>query len=150
MNDVKHNWSIWLGFVLAVLGFLSFPFFFVKFPITRDFPWANLLLFVVAIILVLNGLRRAFSAGRKRSSKIISSIVAVFSLGIVGLFIFAVFIAGRQLPPSLNAPRVGQQAPDFSLPDSTGKTVSLTELRTSPIKATPLRGVLLVFYRGYW
>ena len=39
--------------------------------------------------------------------------------------------------------RVGQTAPDFSLPDAAGRTVSLAELRA--------RGpVVLSFYRGRW
>jgi hypothetical protein len=39
--------------------------------------------------------------------------------------------------------RVGQAAPDFALPNATGETIGLAELRT--------RGpVVLSFYRGRW
>jgi len=36
----------------------------------------------------------------------------------------------------------GQQAPDFTLPDQNGKTISLSAARSHK--------VVLVFYRGYW
>ena len=45
---------------------------------------------------------------------------------------------------------LGTQAPDFSLPDTSGKQVSLNELLTTPINGNAPKGVLLVFYRGYW
>ena len=60
-----------------------------------------------------------------------------------------------QLPASKGAPQVGDVAPDFTLPDTAGKSVKLSALfgdaaaaakrasRTSP-------ALLLVFYRGYW
>ena len=39
--------------------------------------------------------------------------------------------------------KVGQPAPDFSLEDVNGKTITLSELRDK-------KNVVLVFYRGYW
>jgi len=36
----KWNWPIWIGFVVTVAGLFSYEFF-ARFPITRDFPWAN-------------------------------------------------------------------------------------------------------------
>ena len=48
----KWNWPIWVGFVVAVGGLFSYEFF-VQFPITRDFPWANLLLFGIGAALLL-------------------------------------------------------------------------------------------------
>jgi peroxiredoxin len=69
---------------------------------------------------------------------------------VIALFVFTIFIGGRWLPASKGAPQVGQRAPDFSMPDSSGKTVSLNELLTTPINGNAPKGVLLVFYRGYW
>jgi peroxiredoxin len=69
---------------------------------------------------------------------------------VLGMFIFAAFVASRWLPPSTNAPQVAQKAPDFSLTDTNNKTVSLTELLSQPINGKPAKGALLIFYRGYW
>jgi len=44
----------------------------------------------------------------------------------VGMFAYGLFYIGRQLPASAAAPRLGQKAPDFSLPDQNGKLVTTT------------------------
>ena len=152
MNIKRLNWPLWLGFLLTLGAFLSYFFVFVWFPFTRDFPWANLLLFLIAVVLLFMGLKRGFASDRPHPirSKIVSSIVSVFSLVVIALFVFTIFIGGRWLPASKGAPQVGQRAPDFSMPDSSGKTVSLNELLTTPINGNAPKGVLLVFYRGYW
>ena len=79
-----------------------------------------------------------------------SSIFSLLSLAVFAMFVFTIFIAGRWLPASKGAPQVGQRAPEFSLPDTSGKQVSLNELLTTPINGNAPKGVLLVFYRGYW
>jgi len=150
MKIPKFNWQIWAAFFLSVVAFLSYPFVFVRFPVTRDFPWANLPLFAIAMVLLVVGVRRAFAPDRRRRSKIAASILATLSVAIVGLFVFSVFIAARWLPASRGAPQAGQKAPEFSLADTSGKPVSLSELLSGPINGMPPKGVLLVFYRGYW
>jgi hypothetical protein len=152
MNSRKFNWPIWVGFLLSLIAFLSYFLVFVQFPVTRDFPWANLLLFGIAAALLLVGVRRAFAPDRPRPklSKIVGSVLTTLSVAIFGFFIFATFIMARHLPASHNAPQVGQQAPDFNLSDTKGKPVTLSELRASPINAKAPNGVLLIFYRGYW
>jgi hypothetical protein len=154
------NWPIWAGFLLAVIAFLSYPFFFINWPVTRDFPWANLLLFAVAAVLLFVGLHRAFKPERRLISKIVAPIVATLSVLIIAFFIFISFIESRRLPASQAAPSVGQKAPEFTLADTNKTPVSLSELLTKPIEpmraamvAEPKRlpkGVLLIFYRGYW
>jgi hypothetical protein len=139
----------WSGFLVSVLALFSYPFFFVRWPITRDFPWINLLLFVVAIGLVAIGLRRALGEPSRRT-RILAFFGAVLSAMAFGLFVLVVFIAGKQLPASHGAPQVGQQAPEFVLTDTTGKRVALSELLSAPINGQSPKGVLLVFYRGYW
>ena len=152
MNLRKFNWPIWTGLLLSLVAFFSYFSFFVWFPVTRDFPWANLLLFAMAAALLLVGLRRAFAADRPhpRLSKIAASVVAVLSLAIFGFFIAATFVIGRNLPASQRAPQVGQKAPEFSLSDTEGNSVSLSQLLASPINGKEPKGVLLIFYRGYW
>lgn len=152
MTTRRFNWPLWVGFVLTLAAFMTYVSVFVWFPITRDFPWANLLMFLIAVVLLVMGVRRGFAADRPHParSKIITSIIATLSVAVIGFFIFTVFVAARWLPPSKGAPQVGQQAPDFTLTDTTGKQVSLIELRTAPIDGKAPKGVLLVFYRGYW
>jgi hypothetical protein len=146
----KFNWQIWAGFLLSIVAFLSYTIFFVNFPITRDFPWANLLLFAIAVVLLFLGVRRSFAAGRSLLSKIVGTILAVLGVVALGFFVFAMFVLARQLPASAGAPKVGQKAPDFSLVDSNGKQASLAELLSTPVNGKTPKGVLLIFYRGYW
>lgn len=150
----KFNWQIWAAFLLSLFAFISYPLLFVRFPVTRDFPWANLLFFAIAVALMLFGLRRAFASDRAHPlrSRIAGGVLATLSVVVLGFFVFTVFIWARMMPASHGAPQVGQQAPDFTLADTTGRPVSLSELLASPIRersASP-KGVLLIFYRGYW
>ena len=48
-----------------------------------------------------------------------------------------------QVPVTPTALRVGEPPPDFTLPDATGRPVSLEDYRGK-------KPVVLVFYRGYW
>jgi peptidoglycan/LPS O-acetylase OafA/YrhL len=152
MNIKRLNWPLWVGLLLTLVAFVTYVSVFVWFPITRDFPWVNLLLFVGAAVLLVMGLRRGFASDRPHPtrSKIISALVAALGFGIFALFVFGFFVFARWLPASKGAPQVGQRAPEFTLPDTTGKRVSLNELLTSPVNGAPPKGVLLVFYRGYW
>ena len=154
----KLNWQLWAGFLLSLFAFLSYPLLFVRFAITRDFPWFNLLLFAIAVGLLLFGVRRAFASDRPHPirSKILGGVVTAFSLLIVVAFIFTVFIWARMMPASHGAPQVGQQAPAFALNDTNGRQISLSELLSAPVdgragsSAAAPKGVLLIFYRGYW
>jgi hypothetical protein len=146
----KFNWQIWAGFLLTLFAFLSYPFIFIDYPILRDFPWLNLLLFALALVLLFIGLRRAFKPGRRLISKILAPVLATLSVLVIALFIFAAFIESRRLPASAGAPQMGQKAPEFSLSDSNNKPVALAELLSQPVNNQPPKGVLLIFYRGYW
>jgi peroxiredoxin len=148
MSMKAMNWPLWLGFLLSVVAFLSYPFVFERWPVTRDFPWANLLLFGVAALLIAIGLRRAFSPSRRRWLRIISGLIAaVLSVVIFSNFALNVFVRARSLPASTHAPGVGERAFDFVLPDERGTPVSLAGLLSpAPIPgASVSRGVLLVF-----
>jgi len=144
------TWQLWIGFLLCVIAFISYPSFFVRFPVTRDFPWANLLLYCVASAFLITGLRRVFSIEGTRRKRILGSILAIMSSLVFAFFIFVVFVFGRQLPASAHAPQVGQKAPEFTLADSNGKSVRLAELISAPLNGKAPTGVLIVFYRGYW
>ena len=152
---MKRRWnlSIWVGFLLVLVGLLSYVPIFALFPATRDFPWVNLLLFAVGGALLASGLARAFRQPQIYRGKIFGSILAVISLLGIGMFGLGIFYLARQLPASKGAPRVGEKAPNFTLPDQNGKLLSLAELLApSPAdKAKPkISAVLLIFYRGHW
>ncbi len=150
MKLQRFNWPIWTGFLVSLFAVLSYPFIFVRWPVTRDFPWANLLIFCAAALLMFIGVRRAFAPHRRKRSKVIASILTTLTAAVLGLFVFSFFVAGRWLPAAHGAPQVGQKAPEFLLSDTNNKSVSLAELLASPIKGKPAKGVLLIFYRGYW
>jgi hypothetical protein len=137
------NWSLWIGFLFALTGFLSYTFF-AQFPITRDFPWANLLLFAVGGILLVLGLFGAFGKPRVYGGKILGPILAILGILMFGFFSYVFFYVLRQVPPSTGAPRVGQKAPDFALSDQDGRDVSLRDL------VGRSKAVAVIFYRGFW
>jgi hypothetical protein len=148
----RFNWPLWAGFLLTLFAAFSYFAFFVWFPVTRDFPWANLLLFLLAAVLLVVGVRRGFARDRVRPklSKVVTSIVTTLSALVFAFFIFAVFIAARWLPASTGAPHVGQKVPEFTLSDSNNRQVSLNQLLSEPLDGKTPKGVLLVFYRGWW
>jgi hypothetical protein len=138
----KWNWPLWVGFVIAIGGLLSYEFF-AQFPITRDFPWANLLLFGIGATLLLLGLFRAFGRPQLFRGKIFGSIFALVSVLLFAFFSYEIFYVLKQVPLSAQAPRIGEKAPGFTLLDQNGKQIALTDL-LSP------NGAVLIFYRGYW
>lgn len=159
---MKRNWNpgLWVGFVLALLGVISYPLFFARFAVTRDFPWVNLLILAFALLLIGIGVVRAFSKPDQYRGKISGSILAVLALLVTGLFCYSVFLLARQLPPSHAAPQVGDMAPDFTLPDSKGEPLTLSTVLSSPFTpngsaatasgSEKTAGTVLIFYRGYW
>lgn len=155
MNNLRWNWPIWLGFVLNVAAFISYPFVFVKYPCTRDFPWANFLLFGVSSVFLWAGWKRVFGGARPFRGKVVSSILTVLSVSILGFFCFLNFHMTRNLPASAGSPQIGEKAPEFALRDTHDNLVSLSALLSTPLDpSSPSRsapkGVVLIFYRGYW
>lgn len=147
----RHNWLLWLGFLLCLVGFFGY-FALVRFPATRDVPWVSYIFFAVAAFSLGIGLKRAFATPDQFRGKILGPILTSISLLLIATFGFFIFHLSKQLPHSAAAPQVGQKAPDFSLLDANQQTVSLASLLASPIpgsQQTP-KGVLLIFYRGYW
>jgi hypothetical protein len=139
----KWNWPIWVGFAVALAGLFSYEFF-AQFPITRDFPWANLLLFGIGAALLMFGLSRAFGRPQFYRGKIFGSIFTAIALFLLAFFSYEIFYALRQVPLSAQAPHVGQKVPDFILLDQNGKPVGLGDLLSRS------KGVALIFYRGFW
>jgi hypothetical protein len=137
------NWPIWVGFVVAIAGLFSYGFF-VQFPITRDFPWANLLLFGVGAALLIVGLFRAFGRPQRYRGKVFGLIFGGIAFVFLAFFCYEILYVFHQVPASSGAPRVGQKAPDFILLDQSGKPVGLGDLLSGS------KAVVLIFYRGFW
>ena len=152
---MKRSWnfSIWIGLLLVALGLLTYIPIFSLYPVTRDFPWVNLLMMAGGFAFLGRGLVRAWKEPAAYRGKVFGSVFALLSIAGIGLFCYGLFYLGRNLPPAAGAPRVGQKAPDFSLPDQDGKTVVLSDLLQSRAKGGPggrPSAVLLIFYRGHW
>jgi hypothetical protein len=151
----QRNFHPLAGFLVCLVAFASYPLFFFRYPVTRDVPWVNWLLFALGLALAGVGLLRPFRRPERYRGRIVAPILAVLSLGVAGLFLFGTLYASRQLPAAQHAPKVGEKAPDFTLPDSQGRPVRLSALLASPVAGAATRGapgswVLLIFYRGYW
>jgi hypothetical protein len=114
------------------------------------FSVGELYLFAVALLLLIIGLRRAFQPGRRLVSRIVAPILATVGVLLIGFFIFIALIQSRWLPASQGAPAVGQKAPEFNLTDTNNQPVTLASLLKQPVNNKPPKGVLLIFYRGYW
>ncbi len=143
---MKRHWNLAIeaGFAVSVFAFLSYFFIFVRWPVTRDFPWVNLLLFAGGLGLAILGVVRAFRHPERFRGKVRGPFWALFGTLIFGAFLYLNFVFPKQMPQAANAPAVGKPAPDFTLPDSNGKPVTLSSLYA------PGQWVLLIFYRGYW
>lgn len=127
---MKRRWnvSLWAGFLVTLTAPVTYLGVFVRFPVTRDFPWATLLIFGAGLTLIFRGLARAYREPGLYRGKIAGPILMSLGLGLLALFAFGTFYLPRQLPPSEGAPRAGHKAPDFTLPDADGRPVALSEL----------------------
>jgi hypothetical protein len=124
--------------------------FFLGVPFQGAIPWLSLLLAAVALIFLVLGVWRAYAVPQVYGGKALTAVLTVIALMPAGLSLVG-FATTRKLPSASAAPQVGQTVPDFTLPDTSGKPVSLDQLLTptSPASRAP-RAVLLIFYRGYW
>ena len=146
----RWNWALWVGFVVVAAGLLSYVPIFVNFPLTRDFPWVNLLMFAGGLALLGVGLARAFRKPAEYRGRIFGPALTLLSLAGIGMFCYGLFYVARDLPASAAAPRVGAKAPDFTLLDQDGKPVALADLLATSSAGGKSGGAVLIFYRGHW
>jgi hypothetical protein len=150
----QRNWFLWTGAIVLVLAFgLGVLPFVAQFPGQGALPWLDLLVSILAVVLVILGLRVAIREPRRYRGKAMGWVfTAVSSLLLV--FSCLAFYGARQIPQANAAPHIGQKAPDFELKDTSGKNISLAQLLAEPLDAAQTgsrpKAVLLVFYRGYW
>jgi hypothetical protein len=161
--------SLWIGLLLVLAAPVLYGTVFVRFAITRDVPWTMLLMFAAGLGLLVHATRHARSDRVAYRGSVAAPAVLAIAVALAGFFSYAVIIGTRDIPASAGAPRIGDRAPDFTLPDQDGRPVSLAELLAPAPAATPGAppplsgatpggeagaghpgGVVLVFYRGYW
>jgi hypothetical protein len=140
----RRNVLNWAGFAVVLVAFISYIPFFAVFPITRDIPWANYLLFLIGGALIAVGVKRAFRDPRNYRGRVSGPILASLSVLLIAFFVLGVTYFTKQIPSAENALRVGRKAPPFLLANTAGKQVSLADLLKDH------RGLVLIFYRGYW
>jgi peptidoglycan/LPS O-acetylase OafA/YrhL len=140
----RRNILNWAGFAVILVAFVSYIPFFALFPATRDVPWANYLLFLIGGALIAVGLRRAFRDPEHNRGKISGSILAALSVLLFALFLVTITYYSKQIPSGETALGVSRKAPPFVLADISGNEISSAHLLRDH------RGVVLVFYRGYW
>ncbi len=58
MRKLRWNGPVWLGFLFSLLAFMSSSLVFARFPVTRNVPWVNFLLFGISAALLFLGFRR--------------------------------------------------------------------------------------------
>jgi hypothetical protein len=163
----QRNWAPWLGFLLALVVMFSSVAFFIGVPGQRAIPWLGAALAIAALACAAVGIMRAFRQPQIYRGKVSSSILGAVTLIICALFALGSFQA-RNLPSAAGAPQVGQKVPDFTLADTNGAKVSLSQLlgkadipvnannttgQATPVSmstAAPTKALLLIFYRGYW
>jgi hypothetical protein len=146
----RKNTAPWWGLLFAICAIGCNAGFFISIPWQGAIAWLSLLFAALALVFLAVSLWRAYGQAGVYGGKVLSVVLAVIVLLAVGLSAFA-FVETRKLPSAAAAPQVGQKVPDFTLPDTSGKMVSLDQLLAP--SSSPSQGpkaVLLIFYRGYW
>jgi len=149
VNKKVWNWRLWVGFALSLIALIMYPLFVLE---TRQVFWRSLAIFAAAGVFLATGLMRAFAEPDRYRGRVAGWVLTGLTIVMVGLVASAHYVVSKHFPAARNAPKVGQQAPQFTLVNTAGKTVSLADMLAAPIasSAVPPKGVLLVFYRGYW
>ena len=120
--------------VLVSLGAIAGYFAFLRVPTVRNHPELYLVAFALATLIAAAASWRA-----ARWPNLVALALSAVLLVLGGYFNFVL----ARVPATATALKIGEPAPDFTLADATGASVSLASFRDR----TP---VVLVFYRGYW
>jgi AhpC/TSA family len=122
-----------LSVVVAVGGIAAYALLF-RVAAVRNHPEGYVVTSAVATALAVLALRRS----RRWPGWV--------ALGLSGLLLAGTawfnFVVAR-IPATSTVLRVGERPPDFTLPDATGRPVTLAAYRGK-------KPVVLVFYRGHW
>lgn len=124
-----------LSAVVAV-GAVAAYALLLKVAVVRNHPEGYVVAFALATALAALAVRRA---QRRRWP-------AWLALGFSSLLLVAgawFNFVGARVPDAPTALRLGERPPEFTLPDASGRPVSLADYRGR-------KPVVLIFYRGYW
>jgi cytochrome oxidase Cu insertion factor (SCO1/SenC/PrrC family) len=132
---MRVAWLSVSSVVLAVGAIVAYVLL-IRVPLVRNHPGAYLAAFALASALAVLALARG--RGRRWPAWIALGLSAALLVG--GVW-FNLAIA--RIPATPTVLRVGERAPDFTLPDAGGRPVTLADFRGK-------KPVVLVFYRGYW
>ena len=122
--------------VLVALGAVATYVLLLGVAVVRNHPEGYVIAFALATGLAVLAVVRA----RTRRWP------AWAALGVTSLLLVAgawFNFVGARVPDTPTTFKVGDQAPDFTLPDAAGRPVTLADYRGQ-------KPVVLVFYRGYW
>lgn len=122
--------------VLGAVGAVATYVLLIGVAMVRNHPEGYVIAFALATGLAVLAVTRA----RARRWP------AWLALGFTSLLLIAgawFNFVGARVPDAPLAFKVGEPAPDFTLPDAAGRPVTLADYRGQ-------KPVVLVFYRGYW
>ena len=155
MNQPNHNgasnqlarerWghrAVWLGLMITLAGALSYFLVFARFATLRDYPVLNVALVLLGTLYSLAGSWQVLRRTGWWSGKGLAVVGSMLACGMTGLFYYYLFFLSYQLPATSTVPSLQTVAPNWTLSDQNGKSVSLSHYRSS--------NVVLVFYRGHW
>jgi hypothetical protein len=122
--------------ILVAIAAIAAYVLLIRVPLVRNHPEGYVIAFALATMLATLAVARAQT---RRWPAWLA--LGLSSLLLVGGAWFN-FVAAR-VPDTPTALRVGEPPPAFTLPDASGRPVSLADYRGQ-------KPVVLVFYRGYW
>jgi hypothetical protein len=121
---------------VVAIGAVAAYVLLLRVAVIRNHPEGYVVAFALATALAAVAVARA--RGRRWP--------AWLALGLSSLLLLAGawfnFVVAR-VPVTPTALRMGERPPDFTLPDATGRPVSLADYRGK-------KPVVIIFYRGYW
>jgi len=136
MLDVMTSGKLAALSIAILIGAIAAYVLLIRVPLVRNHPEAYVLAFALAtalaVLAVLRSRRRRWAAW----------LVLALTGAVLVAGAFFNFVVAR-VPDTPTPLRVGERPPDFTLPDASGRAVSLADFRGR-------KPVVLVFYRGYW
>ena len=136
MTAVRSSVRLALLSLVIAFGAAAAYVMFLRVPMIRNHPEGYVIAFGIATVLPLIALWRD---SRPRWPSWVALVVSG-PLLVAGAWFD--FVRAR-VPDTPLAFRAGEAAPDFTLPDAAGRTVTLADYRGK-------KPVVVIFYRGYW